>query len=85
MITLFQEVYILDAGDNEDGVRNLDSAWDLTCPLRSYAKTSWNNRMGIDLRIVKSTRVARRKQISLCYLKPQNKYWIICPGEDIDE
>ena len=59
MITLFQEVYILDAGDNEDGVRNLDSAWDLTCPLRSYAKTSWNNRMGIDLRMVKSTRVAR--------------------------
>ena len=77
-------MFILNAGDNEDGVRNLDSTWDLTCPLRSYAKTSWHNRMGIDTRIVNSTKVARRNQMSLSYLKPQTKYSIICPGEDID-
>ena len=84
MITLFQEVYILDAGDNEDGVRNLDSAWDLTRSLRSYAKTSWNNRMGIDALMIKPTKVVRRNQMSLSYLNSQNKYSIICPGEDID-
>ena len=84
MITLFQEVYLLGTGDNEDGVRNLDSTWDLTCPLRSYAKTSWNNRMGIDTQMVNPTKAARRNQMSSSYLKHRNKYSITCPGEDID-
>ena len=40
--------------------------------------------MGIDALIVKPTKAARRNQMSLTYLNPQNQYSIICPGEDID-